>query len=160
MKLLLLILPLFIWSASLKELHNLTPKQAEVMKMTMEYGKQHNLSYTLTAIAWKESNFGKYLVGWTTPDYGIFQNNYYTYKNRFKKRINQAGLTKSQVIKMLTHSFYIGAEAAVAELKFWRKSRDWRHSVESYNDGTRISAKGKAYGADIAKRVRLLQQYL
>lgn len=160
MKLLLLLIPFMVWSASLKELHNLTPKQLQVLQQSIEYGKQHNLSYTLAAIAWKESNFGKYLVGWTTPDYGVFQINIYTFNNRFKSTIKQSGLTRTELVKALTHSFEIGAEAAIAELKFWNKSRNWKHSVQSYNDGTHISPTGIAYGEDIAKRVKLLQQFI
>ena len=159
MKLLLLLLPLIVWSASLKELRNLSPTQLSILHQSIDYGKQHNLSYALAAIAWKESNFGKYLVGRTTPDYGVFQINIYTYSRRYKDRIAQSGLSRKQVISMLTNSFEVGAEGALAELQFWSKSRKWRHSVESYNDGTHISATGKRYGADIAKRVNLLKQF-
>lgn len=158
--LLLLILPFLLYSASLKELHNLTPTQLQVLHKTVAYGKAHNLSLTLAATAWKESNFGKYLVGQTTPDYGVFQINYHTYKNRYADRIKQSGLTKPEVIKMLTHSFDVNIEAAVAEYSFWSKTRNWRHSVESYNDGTHISHKGRSYRADIVKRVNLLKQFL
>lgn len=160
MKLLLLLIPFIVWSASLKELRNLTASQQQILEMALAYGKKHNLGYTLAATAWKESQFGKYRVGWTTPDYGVFQINYHTYKKRFAKRIKQSGLTKPQVIKMLTHDFHVNAEAALAEYKFWRKSRDWKHAVQSYNDGTHISHKGKAYAEDIVKRVKLLQQFI
>ena len=160
MKLLVLLIPALIWSASLKELKKLTPSQVEVLKKSMAYGKEYNLSYTLAAIAWKESNFGKYLVGRTTPDYGVFQNNIKTFSRRFKDRIQKSGLTKDEVIHALTHSFDIGAEAALAELKFWMKSRNWLHAVQSYNDGTHISSKGESYGADIVRRVALLKKFI
>jgi hypothetical protein len=152
-----------LWSNSLvHELKNLSPEQQKVLEKTWELGKEFDLHYTLTAIAWQESSFGKYLVGRWSPDYGVFQININTYKRRFKKEIKGSNLSDEQVIKFLTHNYSLGFVAAVEELLFWKKVRknDWKKVWASYNDGTVIGEKGLNYSRKLNKKIKALSVYM
>lgn len=156
-----LITPLIMSASSLNELKTLSSEQKAVMVKTFKMAKVHDLQWTMTAIAWKESGFGKALVGRTTPDYGVFQINLNTYKRRFHDEIVENDLSEKEIIETLKYDFETGFIAALEEIYFWKKVRkdDWRMVWASYNDGTYISSKGKKYSEDIAKRIKLLKIY-
>ena len=57
------------------DIKNLTPEEIKTLKEIKEQGKDQGLSYSLMAIAIKESRVGKYLVNVDTKDYGMYQAN-------------------------------------------------------------------------------------
>lgn len=145
------------------ELKNLSYEKREVLFKIYEDGKKFDLQWTLTAIAWQESSFGKYLVNPNSQDYGIFQINLRIYKNRYKYEIEQANVNDNILIKMLTQHYGIGLTAAIAELQFWKEVRGdhrWNQIWASYNDGNIISKKGVKYSQMIAKKIRALKKYI
>lgn len=144
-----------------KELQTLNSEQKEILKTTWERGKPLGLNYTLTAIAWQESNFGKYKVGKWSPDYGVFQINLKTYKSRYKDEIKVYKLQDRHIKKWLTDNYTIGFIAAVDEILFWKEVHDgnWNKIWASYNDGTRIGYKGKKYSKEISQRIRVIDRY-
>lgn len=149
-------------SASLKELDNLNKDQLKTLYKTFYYGKQHDLHWTLTAIAWKESNFGKYLINPRSKDYGVFQINLKTYKRRYASEIATNNLSDDTIKSYLVRYYDLNAIAAIDELLFWQSvhGKQWTKIWASYNDGTVISSKGRAYSRDIAKRIKLLQHFI
>ena len=64
------------------DINNLTPQEIKTLKEIKAHGKENGLSYSLMAIAIKESGLGKYLVNVDTKDYGLYQANIKTVINR------------------------------------------------------------------------------
>lgn len=163
-KLLLLLVVPFLLLASPKlerELATLDKEQLKVLYKTFYYGKQHDLHWTLTAIAWKESNFGKYRRNDTSQDYGIFQVNLNTYKRRYADEIAAHSLSDNTIINYHIRYFEFNIAAAVDEIRYWQSVRSsWKDIWASYNDGTVISFKGRSYSNDIAKRIKTLQHFI
>lgn len=146
----------------LNELKNLSPDQKAVLYKTFEKGKALDLHYTLTAIAWQESSFGKFKIGRWSADYGVFQINIRTWKSRYSKEIKQYGLTNEKIKKYLVEHYDLGFVAAVDEILFWKTvhGNNWNKIWASYNDGTHISAKGHKYSKLIGKKVRAIKKFL
>ena len=48
---------------------NITPQEMETLKVIKKQGESQGLSYSLMAIAIKESNLGKYMVNVDTKDF-------------------------------------------------------------------------------------------
>ena len=164
MKFILIIMLAFTLSfGSLKsDLEKLSPQQKAVMVKTFNKAKHFDMAWTMTAIAWYESGFGKALVGRTTPDYGVFQINIYTYKRRFKQHIEALHMSDDTIRHILKHDYDVGFLAAVEELKFWQTVRgddNWTEIWGSYNDGTVIDEAGRKYAEVIRARIALLKQY-
>ena len=69
----LLLILLFISNvfASNVDIKNLTPEQLETLKEIKKHGQDTGLSYTLMAIAIKESKLGEYMVNLDTKDFGL-----------------------------------------------------------------------------------------
>ena len=74
---LLLLLPVFLHSVEydkkyLKELEKLTTEQKEVLYLAYSAGAEKGYGLTLAAIAWKESQFGKFMLNITDGKYGSY----------------------------------------------------------------------------------------
>ena len=71
----LLLILLFISNvfASNVDIKNLTPEQLETLKEIKKHGQDTGLSYTLMAIAIKESKLGEYMVNLDTKDFGLYK---------------------------------------------------------------------------------------
>ena len=57
------------------DIKDLTPQDIQILKEIKEHGKDQGLSYSLMAIAIKESIVCKYLVNVDTKNYGMYQAN-------------------------------------------------------------------------------------
>lgn len=136
----------------------LSPKQTTVLMDTYERAEQHNLEWTMTAIAWQESEFGKYMVGRTTPDYGTFQININTFKARYRKEIADGKLTDEDIIKMLISDYELNFTASLEELKFWYNVHgdDFQKIWASYNGGWKGNPR---YARAIGHRISALKRY-
>ena len=80
----LLLILLFISNvfASNVDIKNLTQEQLETLKEIKKHGEDTGLSYTLMAIAIKESKLGEYMVNLDTKDFGLYQANIKTVLSR------------------------------------------------------------------------------
>ena len=113
----------------------------------------------MTAIAWHESDFGKHRVGRTTPDYGVYQINIKTFKNRFKDIIKKHKQTDKQIIEMLKYNDELNFSASLTELQYWLHQYEGNHykAWASYNGGW----KGcKRYADIIQKRIKALKKFM
>ena len=69
----------------LKEYNNFTTEQMDTMLLVYLFGEQHNLEWSLTAIAWEETKFGIFKVPVDTcKDYGLMKHNIYWFLKRNK----------------------------------------------------------------------------
>lgn len=152
------------YSELMEELNNLSQEQRKVMNKVYRYGKNNDLQWSLTAIAWKESFFGKYKMplGKDTLDRGTMQVNLKSYFKRYgiKDTKKNRRIYGDKLIKDDKHNM----DAAIEELRFWEKQKkswqSYRRVWSQYNDGTIVTSKGENYGKDIALRVRVLRDFL
>lgn len=137
----------------------LSKKDMETLKLIKAQGKKHGLSYSLMAIAIKESSLGKFLVNVDSRDYGLYQANIKTVISRHKVR--NTSWNRNRYAMKLISDFQFATKNAIAELTYWRKvhNNDWRRVWSSYNGGWKYNSKrARKYSRDIAKIIRKLKQ--
>ena len=143
----------------LHELQHLTPHQKQIMLRTFSKGKKYNLEYTLTAICWEESEFGKYLVNISDPSFGYFHNSVKSIQHRYRSN----NWNTSRLIERLIFDYDFGFEQALIELQFWQnvyknKPLSWSNTVKSYNAGYN-NVNGIRYLERIKIKIRALKMY-
>ena len=78
------------------DIKKLTQDEIETLKEIKREGQEHGLSYSLMAIAIKESSLGKYLVNVDTKDYGLYQAHLKTVIDRENVKDNSWNRTNLQ----------------------------------------------------------------
>lgn len=160
LKVLLLIL-IFISNiyASDFDINNLTPNEIETLKEIKRQGQQHGLSYSLMAIAIKESSLGKYLVNVDTKDYGLYQAHLKTVIDR--QNVKDTSWNRNKFAMKLISDFKFATKNAIEELAYWQKihKNDWTKVWSSYNGGWKYNSKAaKEYSQEIASIIRDLKK--
>ena len=147
-----------LWS----DIRNLNPQQKTIMDKTFTKAKSFDYEYTLTAIAWHESYFGKYPLNLADPSAGVFHNSLTTVLNR--NNLTQSDWSRSRVAERLITDYDFSFSQALAELKYWENywkdkgvDRVWSHTVASYNAGFNIK-NGQSYLRAIKEKIRILKQ--
>ena len=162
MKLKIILITLLLISnvfASDFDIKNLTPQEIQTLKERKEHGKEHGLSYSLMAIAIKESGLGKYLVNVDTKDYGIYQANIKTVISR--ENAKDTSWNRNVFAMKLITDFQFATKNAIDELTYWQKvhKNDWSKVWSSYNGGWKYnSAAARQYSKDIALIIRELRK--
>ena len=137
----------------------LTQQDFETLKEIKKQGKKYGLSYSLMAIAIKESSIGRYLVNVDSKDYGLYQANIKTVLSRHKAK-NTSWNRNVYAMKLIS-DFQFATENAIEELVYWKKihKNDWRKVWSSYNGGWKYNSKrAKNYSRDIASIIRKLKK--
>lgn len=147
----------------------LTYKQKEVLVSSYLAGKPFGFEYTLTAIAWRESVFGKFKVNLADGRKGSF-GIYHCLLDSALKRLGRRGSwADSRVAEKLIFDRKFAQRMAIAELQYWDRywtgkgvSRVWSHVVGSYNAGFHSykCEQGLDYVEDIRYRIKALKIYL
>jgi len=117
MRLKIILLTLLLISnvfASDFDIKNLTPQEINTLKEIKEHGKKNGLSYSLMAIAIKESGLGKYLVNVDTKDYGIYQANIRTVISR--ENAQDTSWNRNVLAMKLITDFQFATKNAIDEL--------------------------------------------
>ena len=162
MKLRIILLTLILISnvfASDFDIKNLTPQELNTLKEIKEHGKKNGLSYSLMAIAIKESGLGKYLVNVDTKDYGIYQANIKTVISR--ENAQDTSWNRNVLAMKLITDFQFATKNAIDELTYWQKvhKNDWSKVWSSYNGGWRYNSDAaRQYSKDIASIIRELRK--
>jgi len=140
------------------ELKSLTPKQRYVMHYVFYKTKQFNLGYTMTAIAWQESKFGKYPINIHDPSCGIFHiMPKYQTDNRWKQ---------SRMCERLIADKDFSIATALSVFKYWynywrskgySKKLSWKKAIMSYNGGVKGNKK---YYQQIVRKIKALRKVL
>jgi len=141
------------------ELKKLSYLQIEVLHDSLRKGSPFNLSWSMTAIAWEESNFGKNRVGRTTPDYGVYQINLKTFKDRYADVIKRHNSSDAEIIEMLKYNDELNFSASLTEIQYWLHVYKGDHykAWASYNGGWKGS---KRYANIIQKRIKALKKFM
>jgi hypothetical protein len=152
---------LFISSiyASDFDINNLTPNEISTLKEIKSQGEQHGLSYSLMAIAIKESSLGKYLVNVDSKDYGLYQAHLKTVIDR--QNVKDTSWNRNKFAMKLISDFKFATNNAIEELAYWQKihKNDWTKVWSSYNGGWKYNSKeAKKYSQDIASIIRELKK--
>lgn len=149
-----------------KQLENLTKDQKRIMLYSYKVGEPEDLGYSLAAIAWKESMFGKYMMNLADGKMG----SYGVYHILLEYSIARARIKDewgiSRHAEKLMYNLEFSANEALSELLFWRKhfakyKSQWKSMFAAYNAGTAAlkSKKGRQYAEDAILRVKALERY-
>jgi hypothetical protein len=139
--------------------HYLTQNDIVLLKQIKEYGQKYDLSYSLMAIAVKESSIGRYKVNVDSFDYGLYQANINTVIRRHNMKNSSSN--RNKVAMMLINDFDFATSNAIAELVYWKKVHrgNWEKVWSSYNAGWNFdSSRGKRYSKDIIKIIKELKK--
>lgn len=148
----------------LKELNRLTDEQKEVLHKVYEYGQQHNLGLELATIAWKESNFGLWLINLSDGKYGSFGIFHIRLDYALDRKKLKGDWNASRYAEELLTDFEVSINEAIAifnMFKNYRKksSNRLRDTFASYNGGYKLTKQAIAYGDDSLVRKAALEQY-
>ena len=141
------------------DIKNLTQDEIETLKEIKLEGQKHGLSYSLMAIAIKESSLGKYLVNVDTKDYGLYQANIKTVISR--ENAPDTSWNRNVLAMKLISDFQFATKNAIEELSYWQKvhNNNWSKVWSSYNGGWRYNSDAaKQYSKDIATIIRELKK--
>lgn len=157
----ILLILLFISNvfASDFDIKNLTPQEIEILKEIKREGQEHGLSYSLMAIAIKESGLGKYMINVDSKDFGLYQANIKTVINRHNAK--DTSWNRNLFATKLISDFQFATKNAIDELVYWQKihKNDWSKVWSSYNGGWKYNSKeAKEYSKQIAAIIRELKK--
>lgn len=147
-------------------LEDLSNEKLQLIMQIYVFGNKHDLGYSLVAVAWKESDFGNYLVNISDGKYGSF--------GLYHIRLDYASIRnkittdwgRSRYAEKLLHDFNISSMEAVTNLMYWAEymsntKNPYQNMFSGYNGGVRghILGKPKAYGKDAVLRVKALKRF-
>lgn len=144
-----------------RELQHLNPNQKKVLQKTFLKGTSFDYEYTLTAIAWQESNFNKYTINLNDPSCGVF----HIMPKYLIQHIDMEDTSwnQSRLCERLIKDYDFSFSAALFYLKYWENywkakkvSKVWSHTVGSYNGGFHPNKK---YIKEIRWKIRALKIY-
>jgi len=139
---------------------HLSQQQYQIMKKTWDKAKKFDLQYTMTAIAWVESKFGKYLIDLNDPSCGVF--------HIMPSTINSNKWKQSRICERLIKDYDFSFSVALERFKFfynyWRskgysKQISWKRAVCSYNAGYNWK-KGLKYYKKVVKTIKQIKQFM
>ena len=107
--------------------------QKAALRLAFTRGSPQDLGHTLAAIAWNESNAGRWRLNYHSNDFGLFHINIETAANtlgvdNYYKKIELA--------EELIYNDDLGAELALSVLNHF-EHRGYRQMLKSYNEGNR-----------------------
>lgn len=146
-------------SVQCKEVRRLDSSQLQTLLDAFHLGLDHGYGYTLSAIAWKESLAGKVKVNYADPSFGVFHVNltYAARRDSVKTRF-----TKNILAQRLIDDMTFSARHAMQVLDDGKRVVEtgrWR-DIWAYYNGGQNWREVPHYSADIARRVRIIQQCL
>lgn len=150
------------------ELTKLTQQQKYIMYESYILGAEHDLGYTLAAIAWKESKFGLWIINLADGKHGSFGVYHILLESAmFRNGVSDSSSWyKSRLAEKLMIDLNFAANEALSELLYWKKKwsrldRVWSRTVASYNRGNASinSNSGREYAKDILLRTKVIKKY-
>ncbi len=129
--------------------NNLDENQLYNIKDIYKIGKKYDYGFTLVAIAWQESQLGKYMINLSDPSFGLFH-------------IVPRGSKweKSREAQRLLDDFEYSIYKAINILDYWKKYHkgNWRKMIKSYNAGFNYNSKqANTYLKGIQSKVKYLK---
>ena len=147
------------------QLTHLTENQIEVKNLIAYNAKKYDLKYTMLAIAFRESQFGKYKLNLADPSAGIFHQLLPTYCKELGLRPNS--WNQSRVAEKLINSNGLALHIAINHFKRdyehfkllgYSDTISWRKAIMSYNAGIYNYRAGYKYYKEVVKIIKALHQ--
>lgn len=143
-----------------------TKDQVTALQYAHDKGKQHDLQWTLAAIAWQESSAGQVLKHPKAHSYGVFGNWLPTVEARLKDKefaesLGKVPLNRSQTIFLLQNDWEFSADLALVELNYWKQRHNGNHhkTISSYFGGNKPNTPAaKSYAKRLEGKIRYLKQ--
>lgn len=143
-----------------------TSSQQKVLQYAYSRGKEHDLQWTLAAIAWQESSAGEKMKNPKADSYGIFGNLLTTVEARLKDQEFAATLSKNplnrkQTVFLIQHDWEFASDFAIAELEYWKHRHNGNHrkAVASYFGGNNPNSKAaQRYADTLNKKIIYLKK--
>ena len=150
-----------------KDLTKLNIDQINIMSTSYFTGKQNDLGHTLAAIAWKESDFGRYSINLADGMYGSFG----PYQIHLHLHVKALGIKTtwsiSREAERLINDIEYSSKVALDNLLYWKErskgnKSPYKSMLASYNAGNAgiENIAGKAYAEDVAIRVKVIQKFM
>ena len=151
-----------------KDLNDLTDEQRSIMNRVAELAHSFDLSYTVVAIAWQESNLGKYTVNLQDPSCGITHKRVDYYLK--SKGLKDTPFMRNKICSELMADIELAVAVAIEDLEYWkvyhkrRKIKNdevFQYMIRSYNGGYKFNSQAaKDYEKSVRARIKALQQDL
>ena len=147
------------------QLAHLTENQIEVKNLIAYNAKKYDLKYTMLAIAFRESQFGKYKLNLADPSAGIFHQLLPTYCKELGLRPNS--WNQSRIAEKLVSNNALALHTAINHFKRdyshfkllgYSNAISWRKAVMAYNAGIYNYRVGYKYYKEIVKIIKALHQ--
>ena len=134
---------------------DLTLKQQNLLINVYLRAKKYNLKYTLTAIAWKESNAGAIPVNVFDPSCGVFHNNLKVVGKSVNNFIPSKYNYNKLCNKLITDTEF-SMDQAVRVIRYFQKyyHNNWMKIWGAYNGGFHPNKK---YAKDIWYRIKAIK---
>lgn len=161
MKLFLLLIPYILFADLEKDFLNLSSSQFITLEQANIKGKSYNLQWSLSAIAWKESDAGRYNINLSDPSCGAYHANINSVMRRHPE-YPDTSFYRNIVCQRLIDDIDYATSEAVKEIHYWMNihGTDWYAIWASYNAGYAYNSKvGKRYAKDIARRIQVLKKH-
>lgn len=152
----------------MKDLENLSPEQRDVLYSTWLIGSKENLGYTLATIAWKESNFGKWMLNLSDGKYGSYGIFHINLEYAIKRNNIKTAWGRDRYADKLLADIEFSSKEALNILKYWQmihkkemKGKELLKNIfASYNGGFNYkSPQAIAYSKDASLRIIALQRH-
>lgn len=147
-----------------REFLRLDESQKKMIKEIYDRSKPYDLVYSTLAIAWQESNFGKWNVNLSDPSCGPFHQLVPLFIRKHKLENTQ--FMQNKVCGELINNIDLSVATVISELEAWKvvhknKWNVWEYVFRSYNAGFNFeSNKAKKYASMIKARIRVLKKYI
>jgi len=142
-----------VFGKDCSEWDKLSEEQQYRLEYAYNYGKPYNMGWTMSSLAWQESQGGLYRVNIKSHDFGLFQINKTTIYNIL-------GVTsywkKQEIITKVVMDDALGAYLALDVLQHFERVHkgDWKKMVMSYNIGNKKDYKSLKKGVAYYEKVR------
>jgi len=153
-------------SKNLEYLRNdMTFNQKYIMFKVFNMSKKYDLQYTMTAISWQESKFGKWKINLRDPSCGYFHKLLPEYAKELGLKPNNWNMSRAcEKLQDFDISFEVAIETFKRKEKWCRrhlhtenKGIIWKCAVKRYN-GSGIRADN--YYNKIVKKIKALRIYM
>ena len=147
-----------------KLINKTTVEQQEVAKFIAYNGKKYNLKYTLLAIGFKESQWGRFKLNLKDPSAGLFHKllPYYCVElglvpNKWNQSRVAERLIENNAEAIIVAINDLKRNFLYFKTKGYNNKVSWRYMIQAYNAGISNYKAGKRYYKEIVKIIRALR---
>lgn len=147
-----------------KEFKSFSNEEYKIMLQIMSYGIKDDLGYTLAAIAWKESMFGRWNLNLSDGKKGSFGPFHILLEYSLKRNSVTTNWGESRLAEKHLYDLEFTTNEAISILKDFksRENCNLRCAVASYNAGNKgyVKQSGQNYANEIFARISYLKKII